>query len=172
MNRVNSNNSDKITAQMVVSRPLPSFEVDGSFKDDKIRVRAASKRNLFAKTDARFDELYFHLNFMYSEFDFEGRFCMPRKLFDRVMSGPEERGIFVQKYDVTRKGGTLPRMRVIASLRDLGYGLSINKVYEALNSLLCPLMNAFFRSQEKLQVLSAVYSFESNRIRSEKNCRE
>lgn len=55
---------------------------------------------------------------------------MPRVVFERVCSGREGHGLFVQRMDAATKHGISPLMRVISALRLIAYAKFFDEVDE------------------------------------------
>lgn len=129
-----SDASDEIIATMLLNGVLPGVRFDDNTEDDEglpiIRMSSGNKKRAFSDCDARFDRLYFSDLCVYDGRNFERRFRMPRTVFDRVLQGIHRKGLFVQRYDATKKRGISPRMRMIAALRILAYGKSFDEVDE------------------------------------------
>lgn len=64
-----------------------------------------------------FNGMYFLLGSIYDEADFECRFRMPRKLFERAKADLRARGMFFNRQDATGKTSIHPIFRIICSTR-------------------------------------------------------
>jgi hypothetical protein len=70
---------------------------------------------------------------VYNEVDFERRFRMPRVIFYRIYDKLVNKEPFVQKYDLISKKPTItPLVRMVAALRQLGYGEAADREDEYL----------------------------------------
>lgn len=93
--------------------------------------RARNKDRDFTEAFRRFQRYYFTANPVYSEADFERRFRMPRRLFERIELTLRGKGEFrADLKDATGKAGINPKMKIISVLRVLAYGMSFDAVDE------------------------------------------
>ena len=122
---------DDMVAMMVTTGQLPGFgrtSAEEAPLERKLPDR--NKDRNFTAAKQCFDRFYFNDDKVYSEDDFERRFCMSRALFARLeadMKGKEE---FKERRDVTGKPGIHPRIKIITALRVLEYGMSYEQVDE------------------------------------------
>ena len=96
--------------------------------------KQANRARDFAGRYARFQQLYFNRNPVYSAEQFRRRFRMRRELFQRIVAKVEAHDdYFKQKRDCTGKPGIQPVMKITAALRMLTYGCpgdSLDKTLE------------------------------------------
>lgn len=78
---------------------------------------------------------------MYSEDDFERKFRIPRLLFARLEQELLGKGEFKERSDATGRPGIHQKIKLIAALRDMEYGMAYDQVYE-----LCELSESLTRN--------------------------
>lgn len=98
-----SDNSNELFAQMIISGALSGFGRDESSDDERICVRAPYKKRSFDECDARFDKMYFSEHYSYNDRDIKRRFRMPQHVFEKVLHGISSRGLFTQLFDAVHK---------------------------------------------------------------------
>lgn len=91
-----------------------------------------NKRRDFTGALRRLQRDYFGPEAKYSEVDFERRFRMPRRVFEKIYSTVRGKSIFVQRSDCTKKEGIHPLLRVTAALRMMAYGVAADALDEYL----------------------------------------
>lgn len=120
-------------ATMIAQGKIAGFgELDND--DSDVEERCPRKRNKLRDFDAawkRFERFYFSQQPVYSEQDFETRFRMPTAIFHRIEAALRGKGEFkVNSKDATGKPGASPRVKIIAALRVLAYGMSFDQIDE------------------------------------------
>ena len=95
--------------------------------------RSANKRRDFAAAYARVISNYFSgAQSVYDDDDFERRFRMPRRLFNRIHDQLMGLDPFVQKYDASKKPGIHPLVKMVGCFRFLAYGDAYDREDENL----------------------------------------
>lgn len=95
------------------------------------RARVPNKNRDFKEAKERFMKFYFKNRSVYSEWDFERRFRLPRILYERIKNcivGCND--LFTVRYDAAKKQGIDPEIRLIACLRLLEYGSFFDQIDE------------------------------------------
>jgi hypothetical protein len=91
------------------------------------------KRDFKGAHDTLVKQYFSGTDSVYDEVDFERRFRMPRVLFNRIYDKLVNKEPFVQKYDFISKEPTItPLVRMVAALRQLGYGEASDRQDEYL----------------------------------------
>lgn len=142
--------SDEIVAQIINDRSTPGFCQDDNPVDETIRSGAKNKKRSFVERDLHFDIMYFNVNFIYDNVDFERRFRMPRVIFKRMLEGIHVRGLFVQRYDAANWRGISPLILLIAALHMLVYGKSYDQVDELVSASSSSFPESFLSFTKKL----------------------
>lgn len=119
-------------ATLIAQGDIPGFsQLDGSVPSKKPhKEQMANKDRNFALAKQRFDRYYLRTTKSTSESDFERRFRMPRTLFSKIEQALYRKGEFKHMEDAARMSGIHPRIKIIAALRVLAYGMSFDKVHE------------------------------------------
>lgn len=98
-----SSDDEEVIVQMITSGTIPGFgNDDSSDKAPQIRMSAPNKKQSFEQSDARFERLYFNDKCVYSGIHSKRRFQMRKSVFDCILRGISGKGIFVQRFDVTK----------------------------------------------------------------------
>lgn len=121
-------------ASLAIQGDIPGFGTDNSSddSDDELPAvaRARNKARNFEGSYQRFHRYYFAENPVFNEQDFERRFRMPKRLFERIDAALRGRSIFKHREDATGKKGIHPQIRLVAALRILAYGMSFDQTDE------------------------------------------
>ena len=132
MNEEDSTDDMEKVAALVSEGQLSGFTpLSDSEEDESERApRQLNKLRDFVGAYHRFKRFYFSHNCVYSENDFERRFRMPRRLFDRIEREIFGKGEFKLQKDATGKSGIHPTVRLISVLRIFAYGKAFDEVDE------------------------------------------
>lgn len=117
MNATEDNDGFEEIAEIVASGDIAGFHpLSSSSESDEERPRKRrNKARDFQDTHRRFERLYFTNNPVYSEADFERRFRIPRRIFERIDRTIRGKGECKDGLkDATGKPGIHPRMKLIA----------------------------------------------------------
>lgn len=126
---------EELVAELIIGGLMDS---DGSGNEIEMhRTRKPNKSRNFRDAYDRFQRLYFDEGAVYEATDFERRFRMPRSVFERICEGIIGRGLFVQREDATKKPGIHPKLRIIAALRIISYGMGYDQVDELCEMSAC-----------------------------------
>lgn len=150
--------TDEILAQLIIDRSIPGFGQEDDPVDETIRTRATNKKRPFVEGDLHFDRIYFNVNCIYDNFDFERRFRMSRVISERALEEIHGMYLFVLRYDTAKRRGISPRMRLIAALRVLAYGKSSDEVDELVAASASSVREIFSSfTEEVVNVLGQEY---------------
>lgn len=122
----------EVIALLVSTSQISGFGAESSNDCESERgLRKRNKQHDFKAALERFDRIYFSSESLYSNNDFERRFCMPKAVFitvEKAVIGKEE--FLDGKEDATGTPGASSKAKLIAVLRILAYSMSFNQVNE------------------------------------------